>query len=167
MSNHKGKHVIKNIEIINAPIEKVWEAIHNSNEMVVWAPPVNGVEISLVDGQKTEQLGSVRKVLVDFGKKQDGYFIEKRTVHIEQKSVGYEIFEETIGLFKVAKFPSFQINLFKVGNNQTRIEFNIFMSPKGFMGHLMKGMINKQFKKSNLEGIASLKSYLETGVPIK
>jgi len=157
---HSGKKQFSNSVTIAVSINEVWDVLTDSLQMEIWGPPVQKVELITNDSMGQEKVGSIRKVDVRFGKKQ-GYFMEKRVYQENLKRIDYQIFEESIGLFKVLKNVGFSMEIEEEGEGKTRLVFSFYQNSKGFFGWLIHPMIKMNQKKGNKEGMESLKQYIE------
>ncbi len=158
MENQIGKKQFTNAIIIDAPIQKVWKVIDRSEEMVDWGPPVTQVDF-LSDDQGNEEVGSVRKVYAEFGKK-SGTLTERRTIRDENQRLDYQIFDETFGLGKMLKNMGFSMELRKINHEKTELAFSFYQDARGF-GIFLHGMIKNQQNKNNLAALSSIKQYIE------
>ncbi len=155
-----GKKQFSNSIIIDASKDAVWQVLIDSKQMEIWGPPVQKVTlINLLQNDK-ETVGSIRKVQVIFGKKQ-GYFQEERIYQKELNRLDYQIFEENIGLFKILKNVGFSMEIETTPLSKTLLTFSFYQNTKGFFGWLMHPLIKMNQRKGNLEGLESLKQYIE------
>ncbi len=146
--------------VVEAPVEQLWTLIADSTLLPDWGPPVRKVDVLGQPGQ-TEALGSRRRVEAEFeGKK--GYFVERRTEHIQGRKIAYLIEEESFGLFQVITEPGFSIEIELAGPSQTRVVWSFFHNPKGLMGHILNSFVLlRQQRRNRLAALASLKQHAE------
>ncbi len=146
--------------LVEAPVERLWPLIADSTLLAEWGPPVRAVQI-FGQSDQGEGLGSRRRVEAEFdGKK--GYYIERRTEHLEGRKIVYLIEEESFGLFRVMAEPGFSLELVSVGPGKTRVIFSFLHNPKGLLGHILNVLvILRQQRRNRLAALASLKLHAE------
>lgn len=143
---------------VEAPADRLWQLIADSNELASWGPPVRKVEVRVQPG-KTEGVGTPRKVYARFGKK-SGYFVEHRVEHMPGGKIAYAIDEDTFGLSRMMSRIGFSLELEPLGANQTRVVFTFFHDPRG-MGRLLNPLIKVQQRRNRLAALRSLKARAE------
>ena len=146
------KTILQNEILINAPIEKIWEALSNIEELDKFDPTVKK---STALTPKKNGIGATRKVVMKDGKN----WFEDEVIEFEpNKSLTYQLsncsfpvsglkhsysFEETGSCVKVKQIM------------QYRVKF-------GLLGKIMDSlMIRKQTKDGIKKFFEGLKSYLE------
>ncbi len=157
--------------IVEAPVERVWPLIADSTLLPDWGPPVRKVEV-IGQSDQPEGLGSPRRVEAEFNGKM-GYFVERRTQHVQGRKIAYLIEEENFGLFRAMTEPGFSIEIESAGPDKTRVIWSFFPdktrviwsffhNPKGLLGHILNVLvILRQQRRSRLAALASLKQYAE------
>ncbi len=146
--------------LVEAPVERLWPLIADSTFLAEWGPPVRAVQIFRQSDQG-EGLGSRRRVEAEFDGKR-GYYVERRTEHIEGRKIAYLIKEESFGLFRVMTEPGFSLELVSVGPGKTRVIFSFLHNPKGLLGHILNVLvILRQQRRNRLAALASLKLHAE------
>ncbi len=73
--------------LVEAPVERLWPLIADSTLLAEWGPPVRAVQIFRQSDQG-EGLGSRRRVEAEFDGKR-GYYVERRTEHLEGRKIAY------------------------------------------------------------------------------
>jgi carbon monoxide dehydrogenase subunit G len=150
--------------IIDAPLERVWRLIGDSTELVNWGPPVRKVEVLGPSG-RAEGLNSRRRVDADFDGKA-GFFVERRTDHVDGRRIEYLIEEESFGIFRVMSEPGFAMEIEEAGPGRTRVVWSFFHNTKGVLGALLNPfVILRQQRRNRLAALQALKSYAEGGKP--
>lgn len=158
----------------------MWELISNSKGLEDWGPPVRQVR----DIDSPEQVGSWRTVVAEFTprgraltaeasasatKKQVAHFGERRTEHMEGRSVAYRIEEEDIGMFDLITNVGYRQELAAVGPNRTRVIWTFFHDPRGIVGTLKNPLVRRQQRANRRAALRSLKQWAEantdTAVP--
>lgn len=144
---------IHNEITINAPIEKIWEALSNIEELHKYDPTVKrSVAVS-----KTKQgIGAKRKVDMQDGK---NWFEEECTVWKPNEALTYEL--------TACSFPVHQLKhsySFQQTNDLVKVKQVMEYTVKfGLLGKLLDAlMIRKQSDAGIKKFFAGLKSYTET-----
>jgi hypothetical protein len=146
--------------IVEAPVERVWPLIADSTLLPDWGPPVRKVEV-IGQSDQPEGLGSPRRVEAEFNGKM-GYFVERRTQHVQGRKIAYLIEEENFGLFRAMTEPGFSIEIESAGPDKTRVIWSFFHNPKGLLGHILNVLvILRQQRRNRLAALASLKLHAE------
>ncbi len=146
--------------IVEAPVERLWPLIADSTLLPDWGPPVKKVVI-IGQSDQPESLGSRRRIEAELNGKK-GYFVERRTQHIQGRKIAYLIEEESFGLFRVMTEPGFSLEIVSVGPSKTRVVFSFLHNPKGLLGHILNMLvILRQQRRNRLAALASLKQYAE------
>ena len=162
MSSEKTKMSLQGQDeiVVDAPIGVLWTLISDSTLLPNWGPPVRKVEVIGPPGV-AENVGSRRRLDAEFdGKK--GYFVERRTEHVEGRMMAFIIEEESFGLFRVMTEPGSSIELEPIGPRQTRVVWKFFHKPKGIIGHVLNVLVIRRKQRTNrLAALASLKACAE------
>jgi len=146
--------------IVEAPVERLWPLIADSTLLPDWGPPVRKVVI-IGQSNQPESLGSRRRIEAELNGKK-GYFVERRTQHIQGRKIAYLIEEENFGLFRVLTQVGFSIEIESAGPDKTRVIWSFFHNPKGLSGHILNVLvILRQQRRNRLAALASLKQYAE------
>lgn len=153
-SRFQGRDTI----LVDAPADLVWRLIDDSNELIKWGPPVAGVEVIGQPGEP-EALGTARRIHVNFGRK-SGYFLERRIEHVPERRISYLIYEENLGLFRVASRPGFSLEIEPHEGTATHVEFTFWHDPRG-VGRILNPLIRLQQHRNRMKALRSLKSYAE------
>jgi hypothetical protein len=153
--------------VINAPASILWPLIQDSKAMESWGPPVEKVDVTLLPDQVLEGMGSKRKVYAKFSEKRRGWYEEVRTGQEEGKSVTFMIFRDSFGMDKMLQDVGGKMEIEALDQSSTRFTFTFYHRPKNTFGWLMNPLIRKDQKKNRLKALQSIKSYVETGKPIK
>jgi hypothetical protein len=148
----------RDIVVVDASPNLLWQLISDSNELVRWGPPVQRVEVFSQEGQR-EGLGTARKVHAEFGRR-SGYFLEHRVEHVPGRKVAYLIDEDNFGLARFMSRPGFSLELESRDGNATAVVFSFFHDTRG-MGRVLNPVIKWQQRRNRLEALKSLKSYAE------
>ncbi|MGH2574921.1 MAG: SRPBCC family protein [Ignavibacteria bacterium] len=146
---------IKNEIIINAPIEKIWEALTNLELLDKYDPTVK--KSTLVSAEKTG-IGAGRKVLMLDGK---NWFDEKVTVFKPNEALTYQLTDCSFPIKGLKHSYSFE----KVGN-QTKVKQVMEYTVKfGLFGKLLDTlMIRKQSDIGIKKFFGGLKSFTEKNI---
>ena len=153
--------------IINAPVSAVWQLIKDSKRLEDWGPPVQKVEIYLVEGQTEEGEESKRKVFAKFTEKRKGWYKEIRTEQVVGRKITFLIYEDSFGMAKILKDVGGAMEVVPEGKDKARFIVTFYHRTKGFMGWLMNPMIKMDQKKNRLKMLQSIKQYAESGTAIK
>ncbi len=144
--------VLNNVITINAPIEKIWEALSNIEELEKYDPTVkNSIAIS----QAKNGIGAKRKVGMKDGK---NWFEEQCTVSKPNKALTYELTACSFPVHSLRHSYSFELK-----GNQTKVTQVMKYKVKfGFLGKILDSlMIRKQSDKGIKQFLNGLKSYTE------
>jgi ribosome-associated toxin RatA of RatAB toxin-antitoxin module len=143
---------IKNEIIINAPIEKIWEALTNVGELDKYDPTV---EKSTVLSETNKGIGAKRKVTMKDGK---NWFDEKCTIAIQNEALTYELTDCSFPVKKLNHSYTFEQN-----GNQIKVKQVMKYEVKfGFLGKILDGLVmRKQSDKGIKQFLNGLKSYTE------
>jgi ribosome-associated toxin RatA of RatAB toxin-antitoxin module len=138
--------------VINAPIEKIWEALSNIEELDKYDPTVKK---STAISQTKSGIGATRKVDMKDGK---NWFEEKVTVFKPNEALTYELTACSFPVHKLKHSYSFE----EVGS-QTKVKQVMEYQIKfGFFGKILDAlMIRKQSDSGIKKFFAGLKSYTE------
>jgi ligand-binding SRPBCC domain-containing protein len=144
---------ILNEIIIDAPIEKIWEALTEVEILEKYDPTVKR---SIALSKNTKGIGAKRKVEMFDGK---NWFEEQCTVHHPNEALTYEL--------TACSFPVHQLKhsySFEKIDNQTKVKQLMHYKMKyGWLGKIMDAlMVRKQSDKGIKKFFAGLKSYAET-----
>ncbi len=139
--------------VINAPIEKIWEALSEIETLDKYDPLVKK---STAISQTTKGIGAKRKVDMKDGK---NWFEEQCTVWKPTEALTYEL--------TACSFPVHQLKhaySFEKAGNQIKIKQVMHYTVKfGLFGKLLDAlMIRKQSDRGIKKFFAGLKSYTET-----
>jgi hypothetical protein len=146
--------------IVEAPVERLWPLIADSTLLPDWGPPVRKAEV-LGPSDQPEGLGSRRRIEAELNGKK-GYFVERRTEHIQGRKIAYLIEEENFGIFRVLTQVGFSIEIESAGLDKTRVIWSFFHTPKGLLGHILNRMvILRQQRQNRLAALAALKHHAE------
>jgi ribosome-associated toxin RatA of RatAB toxin-antitoxin module len=145
---------IHNEITINAPVEKIWEALSNIELLDKYDPTVKQ---SKALSENKGGLNAKRKVLMHDGK---NWFDEKVTVFEPNEALTYQLTECSFPIKGLTHSYKFK----KIGS-QTKVNQVMQYTVKfGLLGKLMDAMmIRKQSDKGIKKFFAGLKSYVETG----
>jgi len=138
--------------IINAPIEKIWEALTNVEEIDKYDPTVKK---STVLSFNNKGIGAKRKVTMKDGK---NWFDEKCTISKTNEALTYELTD--------CSFPVQSLNhsyTFEQFSNKTKVQQVMNYKIKyGFFGKILDGLIiRRQSNKGIKLFLDGLKSYTE------
>ena len=144
---------IHNEITVNAPIEKIWDALANIEMLDKFDPTVKH---STALSENKSGLGAKRKVLMLDGK---NWFDEKVTVFKPNEALTYQLTDCSFPIKGLQHSYSFE----KTGN-QTKVKQVMQYTVKyGLLGKLLDAMmIRKQSDKGIKKFFAGLKSYAET-----
>ncbi len=144
---------IHNEITVNAPVEKIWEALTNIELLDKYDPTVKQ---STALSENKSGLNAKRKVLMLDGK---NWFDEKVTVFKPNEALTYQLTDCSFPIAGLKHSYSFE----KVGN-QTKVKQVMEYTVKfGLLGKLLDSlMIRKQSDAGIKKFFAGLKSYAET-----
>ncbi len=143
---------IENEITINAPIEKIWEALTNVGELDKYDPTVKK---STVLSQTTKGIGASRKVIMKDGK---NWFEEKCTVSKKNKALAYELTDCSFPVKNLNHSYAFE----QKGEEVTVKQIMNYEVKFGFFGKILDSLImRKQSKKGIKLFLNGLKSYTE------
>ena len=144
---------IHNEITVNAPVEKIWEALTNIELLDKYDPTVKK---STALSENKSGLNAKRKVLMLDGK---NWFDEKVTVFKPNEALTYQLTDCSFPIAGLKHSYSFE----KVGN-QTKVKQVMEYTVKfGLLGKLLDSlMIRKQSDTGIKKFFAGLKSYAET-----
>lgn len=144
---------IHNDITVNAPVEKIWEALANIEMLDKYDPTVKK---STALSENKSGLNAKRKVLMLDGK---NWFDEKVTVFKPNEALTYQLTDCSFPIKGLKHSYSFE----KVGN-QTKVKQVMEYTVKfGWLGKLLDSlMIRKQSDTGIKKFFAGLKSYAET-----
>lgn len=144
---------IHNEITVNAPVEKIWEALANIEMLDKYDPTVKE---STALSENKSGLNAKRKVLMLDGK---NWFDEKVTVFKQNEALTYQLTDCSFPIKGLQHSYSFE----KIGN-QTKVKQIMQYTVKfGLFGKLLDAMmIRKQSDTGIKKFFAGLKSYAET-----
>ena len=143
---------IQNEITINAPIDRIWEALSNIGELEKYDPTV---EKCAILSESESGIGAKRKVTMKDGK---NWFEEKCTVSKLNEALTYELTN--------CSFPVQNLNhsyTFEQNGNQTTVKQIMDYKVKfGFFGKILDSLVmRKQSDKGIKLFLGGLKSYTE------
>lgn len=145
--------------IIDKPISDCWDVLGNQyTEIHKWAAPVNHSEgddkVGLngancdIRGCNVEGMGDITEKLMDFDP--------------ENHYLAYEIISGLPGMMKAGR-NSWKLSA--ISDSKTKLNMKGAIEPKGFIGNLLKPLINIKFGKMTKNLVEEFKYYVETGQP--
>jgi len=138
--------------IINAPIEKIWEALTQIEELDKYDPTVK--KSTAITSEKIG-MGAARKVDMLDGK---NWFEEKVTTFKEYESLTYELTACSFPVHKLKHSYSFQ----KMGNQIKVNQVMVYQIKFGFIGKILDTLlIRKQSDAGIKKFFAGLKQFVE------
>lgn len=143
---------LQNEITIDAPIEKIWDALSNLEDLEKYDPTVNK---SVAVTTLKSNIGAKRKVDMQDGK---NWFEEKCTVWKPNEALTFELTACSFPVHKLQHSYSFE----KVGNKTKVTQIMTYQMKYGLLGRMMDSIM---VRKKNDAGIkkffAGLKSYAE------
>ena len=137
---------------IDAPVERIWEALSNIEELDQYDPTVKK---SLAVSSSKSGIGSIRKVDMKDGK---NWFKEKCTAWEPNKALTYELTACSFPVHKLQHTYSFRRN----GNKTKVSQVMTYQMKYGFFGKMLDALIvKKQSDKGIKLFLKGLKSYTE------
>ncbi|WP_100616353.1 SRPBCC family protein [Confluentibacter citreus] len=137
---------------INAPIDKIWEALSNVEELEKYDPTV---EKCAVLSESKNGIGAKRKVTMKDGK---NWFEEKCTVSKPNEALTYELTNCSFPVQNLNHSYTFEQN----GNRTTVKQIMDYKVKFGFFGKILDSLvIRKQSDKGIKLFLSGLKSYTE------
>ena len=138
--------------MIQAPIQKIWEALSNIEQLEKYDPTVKR---STAISSTRSGIGSARKVHMRDGK---NWFEEKCTVWEPNKAVTYELTACSFPVHKLKHTYSFEHE----GNQVTVKQVMEYQIKYGLFGKLLDAvMIRKQSETGIKQFFSGLKAYVE------
>jgi len=137
---------------INAPMDKIWAALTNIEELEKYDPTVK--KSTAISSHKSG-MGALRKVDMLDGK---NWFEEKITAFEPNKTLRYELTNCSFPVNKLKHTYSFDDT-----NGQTTVKQKMEYEMKyGFLGRMMDAlMVRKQFNSGIKKFFSGLKAYVE------
>ena len=143
---------LENEIIINASIEKIWEALSNIEELSKYDPTVKK---STAISQIKSGLGAKRKVLMQDGK---NWFDEQCTIWNPNEALTYELTACSFSVHKLKHSYRFE----RIGKQIKVKQIMEYQIKFGFFGKILDIiMIKKQSDQGIKKFFAGLKSYME------
>jgi len=143
---------IRNEIIIDAPIEKIWEALSNVGELEKYDPTVKKCAVL---SETRKGIGASRKVTMKDGK---NWFEEKCTASKQNEALTYELTACSFPVDSLNHTYSFE----EVGNKIKVKQLMEYQVKFGFFGKILDSlMIRKQSDKGIKQFLNGLKSYTE------
>jgi len=138
--------------IINAPIEKIWEALTQIEELDKYDPTVKR---STAITSERSGINAARKVEMLDGK---NWFEEKVTLFKEHESLTYELTACSFPVHKLKHSYSFQ----KVGNQMKVKQVMVYQIKFGFFGKILDTLIIRRQSDAGIKKFfAGLKQFVE------
>jgi ribosome-associated toxin RatA of RatAB toxin-antitoxin module len=145
--------ILQNEIIINAPVEKIWQALSNIEELDKYDPTVKN---SIALTQEKSGIGAKRKVNMLDGK---NWFEEKVTVFQPGEALTYELTACSFPIHKLKHSYSFE----KTGTQIKVKQVMEYQVKFGFLGRMMDAlMIRKQSDSGIKKFFSGLKKYAES-----
>ena len=107
--------------IINAPVEKVWDATQNISLIPTYHPEVEKVE--LLSGNDKRAPGVEYKCIIPEGKPRSGSCVEKVIENVKYEKTTILAVEDTWGLSKMLKDYVTEVTFEKKDKNTTILHF--------------------------------------------
>lgn len=137
---------------INAPIDKIWEALSNVEELEKYDPTVKKCAVL---SESKNGIGAKRKVTMKDGK---NWFEEKCTVSKPNEALTYELTNCSFPVQNLNHSYTFEQN----GNRTTVKQIMDYKVKFGFFGKILDNLvIRKQSDKGIKLFLSGLKSYTE------
>lgn len=144
---------IQDKTIVNAPINKIWDAIKNPAIHAQWHP----FATRIVGEHK---LGAVRKCDVSVGKK-IGHTEEKCTTYEEGQKILWRIEKDDTGFSNMVSDWTAGFSLESKDSNTTIVTAQSTFQPRKFFVRLMMPFIRAKFHKTQQTILSGLKNYIE------
>lgn len=155
MSPMKAPAQGTNTIVIEAPRERIWELLANSQRLIEWAPMVN-----TTTGEK-ESLGAVRHCDVEFNGK-PGKVTERCSDFEPTKHIGWVMEQDSFGFVKMLDGLGFDFRLESIGPDTTRVINTTYYRPRNILASLMNVlMIKRNFRKVRQTALGNLKWIVE------
>lgn len=148
-----NKIIIQDQITVNAPINKVWEAIQNPSVHAEWHPLVTHIA-----GE--HKLGAIRKCDVAVGKKV-GHTEERCTTYEEGRKILWRVEKDTTGFSNMVSDWAAGFSLEQKDSNTTLVTAESVFLPKKFFVRLMLPFIRRKFHQTHRVILGGLKSYVE------
>ncbi len=157
----KGFELIREGEKINVSAEKLWEIIGPGfGDAYVWATTVDH---STTSGKAEFEGATCSARSCDLSASGFDKIEEKITKYnVQDRSFAYDVTEGLPGFVASA---SNDWTVISVGHNQSKLIMKADFRVQGFMGSIMKGMMEKKMDKLLAVVLNDLKVYAETGMP--
>ncbi len=144
---------IKDEILINAPVNKVWQAIKDPAIHAEWHPA-----ITHIGGE--HKLGAVRKCDVNVGGK-PGHTEERCSVFEEGRKIMWTIEMDSTGFSRMVSDWTAGFNLEAKDSNTTLVTAQSTFQPKNFLVRLMMPFIKRQFHQTQQAILDGLKQFVE------
>ena len=143
---------LTNAIVIDAPIEKIWDALSNMEELDQYDPTV--IKSELVSPKKNG-IGATRKVHMKDGK---NWFEEECTVSKTNEELTYELTACSFPVHNLQHTYSFE----KIDNKIKIKQLMIYQMKFGLLGKILDAaMVKRQSKNGIRQFLNGLKSYTE------
>ena len=113
---------------------------------------MENVEVTLLEGQTTEGLGSIRKVHAMFNEKRRGWYREVRTEHVDGRSIAFLIYDDSFGMDRMLSDVGGRTELEPVEDGLTHFTFTFYHRPKNLLGRLMNPIIPRRSAQESPQG---------------
>jgi uncharacterized protein YndB with AHSA1/START domain len=137
---------------VDAPIERVWDAIRDPGEHAHWHPFATAIE-----GEHA--LGSTRKCSVLVGKK-PSTTEERCTSYEEQRRITWTVEHDSAGFSRMVSDWSAGFSLESRGPRETRVTAESLFSPR-LPARLMMPVIRRKFHQTQRAILDALKQHTE------
>ena len=131
--------------IINAPVEKVWDATQDISMISTYHPEVEKVE--LLSGNAKRAPGVEYKCIIPEGKPRSGSCVEKVIENVKYEKTVTLAVEDTWGLSKMLKDYITDVTFEKKDNNTTILHMLGYYEPIGLKVRIMNILFLKRVMK--------------------
>lgn len=148
-----SQNKIEDNVIINAPLNKVWEAIKDPTKHAAWHP-----FITHISGE--HELGSVRQCDIDIRNK-PGHTKERCTLYEEGREIVWRIEKDSSGFSRMVSDWMAGFSLEPKDSNATVVMARSTFRPKSFFVRLMMPFIRRKFHQTQKIILNGLKEFIE------
>ena len=158
----KGERQLSREIVIDAPRERVWAVVADSNLLPEWAPPVNEVS-HLSEGP--EGVGITRVCQVEFGGRKGT--MTERCVHFDPPHrAGYVVDDDSLGFSRMFADYGFTITIEASPDGSSTARTETFYTPRNPLFRLMNAvLVRRRFGHTVDELLFGLKRASESRLP--
>jgi carbon monoxide dehydrogenase subunit G len=155
----KGKLQGYNETVVNAPPERIWEILEDSETNLPHVLPM--VKTCEIQSGGRERVGAVRTCDVDFGGKA-GKTVERCIESVANRKLAHRIEDDSFGFSRTLSDFWFAFTLEPASDETTLVRIETHYDPRGIIGRLMSALMAKrQFGKVRESALENLRRLAE------